>query len=51
MTTPPISSSLPRARLVSNEPSAAAVRWVMRASVAIWILFVVVVVFGHIPPT
>jgi hypothetical protein len=41
---------LPVARLVSNEPSAAAVRWVMRSALLMMIAFVVIVVFGHIPP-
>ena len=42
--------ALPVARLVSSEPSAAAVRWVMRAAWLMMLLFAVVVVFGHVPP-
>jgi hypothetical protein len=42
-------SQLPTARWISNEPTEAQVRWVMRAT---WLMFaagLVVVVFGHIP--
>jgi hypothetical protein len=40
---------LPIARWISNEPTEAQVRWVMRAT---WLMFaagLVVVIFGHIP--
>ena len=42
-------SQLPTARWISNEPTEAQVRWVMRAT---WLMFaagLIVVVFGHIP--
>ncbi len=41
--------NLPTARWISNEPTEAQVRWVMRAT---WLMFaagLVVVIFGHIP--
>jgi hypothetical protein len=40
---------IPTAKLVSNEPTAAQVRWVMRLVWLAMMAFVVVVVFGHIP--
>jgi hypothetical protein len=42
-------TSLPVARLISNEPTAASIRWVMRAVWLSMVLFAVVIAVGHIP--
>jgi len=40
---------LPTARLISNEPTDAQVRWVMRLVWLAMISYVAIMVFGHIP--
>ena len=47
--TTPMRQDLPVARLISDEPSAATVRWVMRSVWLAMLAFAIIVVFGHIP--
>lgn len=43
---------LPTARLISNEPTAAQVKWVMRATLLAFAAFFIIFVIGnHIPKT
>jgi hypothetical protein len=42
-------ASLPVARLISDEPSAATVRWVMRSVWIAMLAFAIIVAIGYVP--
>jgi hypothetical protein len=42
-------ASLPVARLISDEPSEAAVRWVMRSVWLALLAFLIIVTIGYVP--